>query len=70
MTRSMRRETYNGRALALAQLACCAAYIVALGRWANDDRPAGWGFEVFILRAGQNDDDRAGVLIGQIIGVV
>jgi hypothetical protein len=40
----MRRETYNGRALALAQLARRAAHIVALGRWANNDRPAGWRF--------------------------
>jgi len=40
----MRRETYNGRALALAKLARCAAYVVALGRWANDDRPAAWRF--------------------------
>jgi hypothetical protein len=40
----MRRETYNGRALALAQLACCARYVVALGGRANNDRPAGWGF--------------------------
>jgi len=40
----MRRETYNGRALALAKLACCAANIVALGGRANDHRPAGWRF--------------------------
>jgi hypothetical protein len=40
----MRRETYNGRALALAQLARRAAYIVALSGWANDHRPAGWRF--------------------------
>jgi hypothetical protein len=40
----VRRETYNGRALALAKLACRAAYVVALGRWANDDGPAGWRF--------------------------
>jgi hypothetical protein len=40
----MRRETYNGRALALAQLARRAAYVIALGRWAHNDRPAGWRF--------------------------
>jgi hypothetical protein len=40
----MRRESYNGRALALAQLARRARYIVALGGRANDDRPAGWRF--------------------------
>jgi hypothetical protein len=40
----MRRETYNGRALALAKLACCAAYVVALGGGTNDHRPAGWRF--------------------------
>jgi hypothetical protein len=40
----MRRETYNGRALALAQLACRAAHVVALGGRANNHGPAGWGF--------------------------
>jgi hypothetical protein len=40
----MRRESYNGRALALAKLARRAAHVVALGGWANDDGPAGWGF--------------------------
>jgi hypothetical protein len=40
----MRRETYNGRALALAKLACRARYVVALGGRANDDRAAGWRF--------------------------
>jgi hypothetical protein len=40
----MRGKTYNGRALALAQLACRAAHVVALGRRANDDRSAGWRF--------------------------
>jgi hypothetical protein len=40
----MRRETYNRASLALAQLACCAAHVVALGGRANDDRAAGWRF--------------------------
>jgi hypothetical protein len=44
MTRTMRRETYNRRALALAKLARRAAYVVALGGRANDDRPAAWRF--------------------------
>jgi len=42
LTCTMRGKTDNGRALALAQLACGAAHVVALGGRTYNDNAARW----------------------------
>jgi len=65
----MRRECHDGRALALAQLARRAADVVALRRRADYHRAARWRRGVGGLCAGHHHYHRAGILIGQIIGI-
>ena len=69
MTVSVRWKTDNDIPLALAQLACRACHVVALSRWTNDNAPAGRRNSIGGGRARQHAYDRAGIDVGERVGI-
>jgi len=65
----MGRESHNGRALALAQLAAGAADVIALSRWADNHRAASWRHCVGRGGRWQHHHHRARLVIGQRVSV-